>query len=206
MNIRCTPSVLQGEKTLKDNNFSNLILLCCGALSQNGITLHNFSSSEKSQKLLDLISYMGANVTVNENSVTVSKNRIFGAMVNVKGESEIFALYCALASICDKGFTLLTGVKTIDTYIVNSMIENLNKIRVASSFDDENEIVIWGENEIVGGTVDANCDPYLALAFTLISCKSNLPIDIHNIGNLTELFPNFIDEFNALGGKIEIIK
>lgn len=206
MNIRCTPSVLHGEKTLKDNNFSNLILLCAGALSEEGVTLHGFDFSEVNKKVLDLIEYMGANVTASEESVYVSKGRIFGAMVNVKGESDLFALYCALASICEKGFTLISGVKTLEPSLYNATIENLTKIRVVNSFDDENELVIWGENEIVGGTVDAKDSMYLALAFALISCASHLPIDILNVGELQEKYPNFIDDFNALGGKIELIK
>lgn len=206
MNIRCTPSILQGELTLKNNDFSNLILLCAGMMSQNGVTLHKFNLSETGKRIFDLIEYMGANVTVNETDVTVSKGRIFGTMVNVKGENDLFMLYCALASICEKGFTLISGVKSIDIGTTTNLIESLNKIRVTNSFDDENELVIWGENEVIGGTVDAKENVYFTLAFSLISCVSHLPIDIHNTGELQKVFPNFIDDFNALGGKIEILK
>lgn len=206
MNIRCNPSVLKGEITLKDKSFSNLILLCAGMLSEDGVTLKSFTLDEESKKLLDLIEYMGASVFVNENNVTVKKGRVFGMMTSVKENTQLFMLYCALASVCEKGFSLISGVRSIENSVVLNVVESLNKIHATNSFDDENELVIWGENEIIGGTVDAkgNCD--FALAFALISSASALPIDILNVGDLLEKHPHFIESYNSLGGKIEVIK
>lgn len=206
MNIRCTPSNLSGEINLSSNDFSNVILLCAGALSKDGVTLRNLSFDDVGKKISDTLQYMGADIKTGENFITVSENRLFGMMSYLRGENEFFSLYCALASVCDKGFTQLSGIKSLDQSLVSNVIENLSKIRVATAFDDEDELIIWGDNDIVGGTVDAKNNPYFALAFALISCRSRLPIDIHNIGDLQDRFPNFIENFNELGGKIEIIK
>ena len=88
MNIRCTPSHLHGEIDINANDRSNIFLLCAGALSENGITLKGFKADGFSAEILDTLDYVGANVSINENSVTVSKNRLFGMSKRIK-ESEL---------------------------------------------------------------------------------------------------------------------
>lgn len=206
MNIRCTPSKLRGQIKVQANDKSNIFLLCAGALSDEGVTLLGLNVSEALESALNTLQYMGAKVQIKENAVTVSKNRLFGLMVNIGGDEFLFSLYCALAAVCDKGFTQLSGIRRLKKETASSYINALSAIRVACSFDDEDELIIWGGNEIIGGTVDAKNNPYLALALTLISCEAKLPVDIHNIGAFTGEFPDFIKNFNALGGKIDILK
>lgn len=206
MNIRCTPSKLHGQIKAQPNDKSNIFLLCSGALSSEGVTLSDINVSETFESLLNTLKYMGAKVEIKDNAVTVSENRLFGLMANVKDDEFLLSLYCVLAAVCDKGFTQLGGIRGLKNETVSSYINALSAIRVACSFDDEDELIIWGGNEIIGGTVDAVNDPYLALALTLISCEAKLPVDIHNIGAFTSEFPDFIKNFNALGGKIETLK
>lgn len=205
MNIRCTPSRLHGEIDLNNSDSSNLFLLCAGALSKEGVTLRGIKVDSFTQKLLNTLEYMGANVSVNEMCVTVSRDRLFGMAANVNGEEIEFFVYCALAAVCEKGFTQITGLRTIKREIVDLTVRALSKLRIACSFDDEDELIIWGGNEITGGTADAENNVYLALALTVISCEAKVAVDIHNTGNLTIEFPCYSENFNSLNGKAEII-
>lgn len=206
MGIRCTPSHLHGRIKVNTDDISNIFLLCAGALSKEGVTLSGLKTDGKTEKILNTLRYMGANVSKNNGSVTVSKNRLFGMSANVNGDEMIFAIFCALASVCEKGFTQITGLRTLKSETVNSVVKTLSKLRVACSFDDEDELIIWGGNEIIGGTADAEDNVYFALALTLLSCEASLPVDIHNAGDIENAFSDFIKNFNLLNGKIEIIK
>lgn len=206
MNIRCMPSHLHGEIKVNTNDISNIFLLCAGALSKEGVTLSGMQIDSVIEKLLNTLKYMGANVSIKDSSVTVSKNRLFGMTANVNGSEPEFFVYCALASVCEKGFTQITGLRTLKSETVNSVVKTLSKLRVACSFDDEDELIIWGGNEIIGGTADAEGNSYFALALTLLSCEASLPVDIHNAGGIESEFPDFIKNFNLLNGKIETIK
>lgn len=206
MGIRCTPSHLHGETKVNKDDISNIFLLCAGALSKEGVTLSGLKTDGKTEKILNTLRYMGANVIMKDDSVTVSRNRLFGMSANVNGDELMFAFFCALASVCEKGFTQITGLRTLKSETVNSAVKTLSKLRVACSFDDEDELIIWGGNEIVGGTADAKDNAYFTLALALISCETSLPVDIHNAGNIESEFPDFIKNFNLLNGKIEIIK
>lgn len=206
MVIRCTPSHLHGKIQVNTGDISNIFLLCAGALSKEGVTLSGLKTDGKAEKILNTLRYMGANVSIKDDSVTVSKNRLFGMSANINGDELMFAFFCALASVCEKGFTQITGLRTLKSETVNSVVKTLSKLRVACSFDDEDELIIWGGNEIIGGTADAEDNVYFALALTLLSCEASLPVDIHNTGNIESEFPDFIKNFNLLNGKIETIK
>lgn len=206
MNLRCTPSHLHGEINLNANDSSNIFLLCAGALSEEGVTLKGFKADGFAAKVLDVLDYMGANVSRDNENITVSRNRLFGMSVNVNGNELEFFVYCALASVCEKGFIQLSGLKTIKSETVDLAVKTLTKLGVACSFDDEDELIIWGGNDITGGTADANGNIYSALALTVLSCEASIPIDIHNTGGLEKTFPDYIRSFNLLNGKIETIK
>lgn len=206
MGIRCTPSHLHGKIQVNTDDISNIFLLCAGALSKEGVTLSGIKTDGKTEKILNTLQYMGANVSIKDDSITVSRNRLFGMSANVNGDELMFAVFCALASVCEKGFTQITGLRTLKSETVNSAVKTLSKLRVACSFDDEDELIIWGGNEIIGGTADAEENVYFALALTVISCEASLPVDIHNAGSIESEFSDFIKMFNLLNGKIEIIK
>lgn len=206
MNIRCTPSHLHGEIKVNTNGISNIFLLCAGALSKEGITLSGLKTDDVLEKVLNTLRYMGANVSIKDNNVTVSKNRLFGMSAHVNGDEMMFFVFCALASVCEKGFTQITGLRTLKSETVNLAVKTLSKLRVACSFDDEDELIIWGGNEIIGGTADAEGNSCFALVLTLLSCEASIPVDIHNAGDLESEFPDFIKNFNSLNGKIDIIK
>lgn len=205
MNIRCTPSELHGEIDLKTSDSSIAFLLCAGALSKKGVTLSKIQLDGFTEKLLNSLEYIGANVSVKGNRVTVSRNRLFGMPVNLNSKTEFF-VYCALASVCEKGFTQITGLRGIDRETVDLTVKTLSKLRVACSFDDDDELIIWGGNEITGGTADAENNPLLLLALTVISCEARELVDIHNAGRVESEFPDYIKNFNLLNGKAEILK
>ncbi len=206
MNIRCTPSHLHGEIDVNANDSSNIFLLCAGALSEQGVTLKEIKADGFAEKFPDTLHYMGANVSRDGDNITVSRNRLFGMSRRIK-ESEIdFFIYCALGAVCEKGFIQLSGLRSIKKETVDLAVKTFTKLNIACSFDDEDELVIWGGNDITGGTADANGNIYLTLAMTVISCEASIPLDIHNIGEFKKIFPYYIKNFNSLNGKIEAIK
>lgn len=206
MNIRCTPSHLHGEIDINANDSSIIFLLCAGALSEEGITLKGFKADGFAAEILDTLDYMGANVSRDNDNITVSKGRLFGMSKRIK-ESELeFFVYCALGAVCEKGFIQLSGLRSIKKETVDLTVTAFSKLNIACSFDDDDELIIWGGNDITGGTADANGNIYLALALTVISCEASIPLDIYNTSGLEKTFADYMNKFNSLGGKIETIK
>lgn len=206
MNIRCTPSHLHGEIDINANDSSNIFLLCAGALSEKGITLKGFKADGFSAEILDTLDYMGANISRDNDNITVSKGRLFGMSKRIK-ESELeFFVYCALGAVCEKGFIQLSGLRSIKKETVDLTVTAFSKLNIACSFDDDDELIIWGGNDITGGTADANGNVNLAFALTVISCEASNLLDIHNTGGFEKTVADYMNKFNSLGGKFETIK
>lgn len=206
MNIRCTPSHIHGEIDINANDSSNILLLCAGALSEEGVTLKGIKADGFAAEVLDTLDYMGANISRDNDNITVLKGRLFGMSKRIK-ESELeFFVYCALGAVCEKGFMQLSGLRSIKKETVDLAVKTLSMLNIACSFDDDDELIIWGGNDITGGTADANGNIYLALALTVISCEASIPLDIHNTGGFEKIFPDYMNKFNWLGGKMETIK
>lgn len=206
MNIRCTPSHLHGEIDINANDSSIIFLLCAGALSEEGITLKGFKADGFAAEILDTLDYMGANVSRDNDNITVSKGRLFGMSKRIK-ESELeFFVYCALGAVCEKGFIQLSGLRSIKKETVDLTVTAFSKLNIACSFDDDDELIIWGGNDITGGTADANGNVNLVFALTVISCEASIPLDIYNTSGLEKTFADYMNKFNSLGGKMETIK
>lgn len=206
MNIRCTPSHLHGEIDINANDSSIVFLLCAGALSEEGVTLKGFKADGFAAEILDTLDYMGANIGRDNDNITVSKGRLFGMSKRIK-ESELeFFVYCALGAVCEKGFIQLSGLRSIKKETVDLTVTAFSKLNIACSFDDDDELIIWGGNDITGGTADANGNVNLVFALTVISCEASIPLDIYNTGGLEKTFADYMNKFNSLGGKMETIK
>lgn len=205
-NIRCTPATLSGEITAKDNNISYIYLLCAGALSEKGITVKGINADETGKRILDILRHMGAEVKTDDETISVRKNRLFGTIVNTGDMPDVFPLLSVMAGLCDKMFTQISGVRSVrktDEDKVMLIAENLTKIGIAVSEDDDDEVIVWADNILTGGSVDAHNDPFFAMALMIASCACSIPLDIYEISGLTESYPDFIDCFNSLGGKAE---
>ncbi len=203
-NIRCMPSYLSGEMEAKSQNISYLYLLCAGALSEKGVCIKSYKPDDKAQFILKLLRTMGAKVVIDKEGVSVKKGILFGTMANLTKLEEFFPLVCVMAGLSDKMFTQITGVRSLRTGSSDKVVivsENLSKIGIALSEDDDDEVLVWADNEITGGSVDAHNDPHFAMALMIASCACNIALDIYEIEGLKSAYSDFIDEFNALGGK-----
>ena len=153
-NIRCTPATLSGEITAKDSNISYIYLLCAGVLSEKGITVKGIKVDKTGKRILDILRHMGAEVKMDDETVSVRKNRLFGTIVNIGDMPDVFALLSVMAGLCDKMFTQISGVRSVrstDEDKVMLIAENLTKIGIAVSEDDDDEVVVWADNSLTGG-------------------------------------------------------
>lgn len=83
-----------------------------------------------------------------------------------------------------------------------SITSELNKIG-AHIVAKEDEIIIDGVNEFQGGTVTSWGDHRIAMCLAIASTRCNKPLEIDGIEAISKSYPNFINDFISLGGKID---
>ena len=193
-----------------DGDWSNsAFFLCAGAISNDGVTVSglNVNSAQGDKKILDILKKMGATVQINNNEITVKKNKLMGTMVNGGDIPDLVPIVSVMGAMCDKGVTHIVNasrlrLKESDRIATTEAL--LTKVGAAVSETDDG-LVIWGENELIGGRVEGANDHRIVMSAAILSSLCALPIDIVGAEAVEKSYPYFFEDFNSLGGKANVI-
>lgn len=200
-----SPSEISVEGDWSNSSF----FLCAGALSKDGVTVTGLdvNSPQGDKKILDVLKRMGADVTVSGNEITVKKNKLFGTMVDASDIPDAVPVIAVTAAMCDKGVTHIINAGRLrlkESDRIASVGAMLTKAGAAVSETDDG-LVIWGENELIGGRIEGCNDHRIVMAAAVLSSLCQLPVDITEAEAVNKSYPDFFKDFNSLGGKADVI-
>ena len=197
------------EITIEGDWSNSAFFLCAGALSKDGVTVSglNINSIQGDKKVLDILKRMGASVEVNNDEITVKKNKLMGTMVNGGDIPDLVPIVSVMGAMCDKGVTHIVNasrlrLKESDRIATTEAL--LTKVGAAVSETDDG-LVIWGENDLIGGRVEGANDHRVVMSAAILSCLCALPVDIVDAETVEKSYPHFFEDFNSLGGKANVI-
>ena len=197
------------EITIEGDWSNSAFFLCAGALSKDGVTVSglNINSTQGDKKILDILKRMGASVEVNDDEITVKKNKLMGTMVNGGDIPDLVPIVSVMGAMCDKGVTHIVNasrlrLKESDRIATTEAL--LTKVGAAVSETDDG-LVIWGENDLIGGRVEGANDHRIVMSAAILSCLCALPVDIVGAEAVNKSYPHFFEDFNSLGGKANVI-
>ena len=196
------------EITIEGDWSNSAFFLCAGALSKDGVTVSglNINSTQGDKKILDILKRMGASVEVND-EITVKKSKLMGTMVNGGDIPDLVPIVSVMGAMCDKGVTHIVNasrlrLKESDRIATTEAL--LTKAGAAVSETDDG-LVIWGENDLIGGRVEGANDHRIVMSAAILSCLCALPVDIVGAEAVNKSYPHFFEDFNSLGGKANVI-
>ena len=197
------------EITIEGDWSNSAFFLCAGALSNDGVTVTglDIDSKQGDRKILDILKRMGASVEINDNEITVKKNKLMGTMVNGGDIPDLVPIVSVMGAMCDKGVTHIINanrlrLKESDRIATTEAL--LSKVGAAVSETDDG-LVIWGENDLIGGRVEGANDHRIVMSAAILSCLCSLPVDIFGTEAIEKSYPHFFEDFNSLGGKADVI-
>lgn len=197
------------EITIEGDWSNSAFFLCAGALSKDGVTVSglNINSTQGDKKILNILKRMGASVEVNDDEITVKKNKLMGTMVNGGDIPDLVPIVSVMGAMCDKGVTHIVNasrlrLKESDRIATTEAL--LTKVGAAVSETDDG-LVIWGENDLIGGRVEGANDHRIVMSAAILSCLCALPVDIVDAEAVNKSYPHFFEDFNSLGGKANVI-
>ena len=154
--------------------------------------------------ILSVIKEMGGDVTYNNDSVRARKSDLKAINFDADGSPDIvpiLAVACALA----EGVSTITGTRRLRlkesdrVKAVTDMLSNCG-VKVESG---ENYIKIWGTKEISGGTIDSQNDHRIAMSGIVLGSTSKDDVIINGVECVAKSYPDFLKDFEILGGKYE---
>lgn len=208
--IKGNQKYISPKEITVDGDWSNAsFFLCAGAVSKDGVTVCGLdvNSPQGDKKILDILKRMGADITVNETEITVKKNKLMGTMVNGSDIPDLVPVISVMGAMCEKGVTHIVNasrlrLKESDRIATTEAL--LTKVGAAVSETDDG-LVIWGENDLIGGRVEGANDHRIVMSAAILSSLCALPVDIVDAGAVEKSYPHFFEDFNSLGGRANVI-
>lgn len=176
-------------------------LLVAGAVAGE-ITINGLSpkTDQADAAILQALDYAGAKMSLNFDSVTVSRGNLEGFSFDATHCPDLFPALAILAANC-KGRSTIVGTSRLThkesdrAATIKTLLESLG-IEVDLSYDDA--MVITGGNIKGGVTVDSFNDHRIAMAAAVAALTSTAPITIERAEAVNKSYSNFWNDLSQL--------
>ena len=181
------------------------IVLSC--ISKMRITLKNLDIMDRQgdKEVLNIVKKMGANVTVQNNEITVCGGNLKGITIDMNKTPDALPALAVLGCFCE-GETRLTNVEQArykETDRIHVMYEELKKL--GANIEELQDGLVIKNSKLHGGTVLGHHDHRIVMALVILGLciKDELKVTTAEAIGIT--FPNFFEIVEKLGGKIKRI-
>jgi 3-phosphoshikimate 1-carboxyvinyltransferase len=212
---------LTGQEVVVPGDFSSAAFPLVAALITSGsrIVLRNVGINPLRAGLLSTLTEMGAKITCAPSStaplepvadLVVESGSLHAVDVpaeRVPSMIDEFPVF-AVAAACASGVTRIGGVAELrvkESDRLAGIVQGLTACGVAvEAGEDWLHISGNGGPPPGGGTISANMDHRIAMAFLVLGAASRRPVRIDDGRSIATSFPEFVDTMNSLGTAIEV--
>lgn len=185
-----------------EGDWSNAaFFLCAGALSERGVTVIglNAASSQGDRAIVELLHQFGANVTQQENSVTVSAAPLHGITVDAAAIPDLIPVVSVVAA-CAAGETKIVNAARLRLKESDRLTTTAAMLRALGGEAEElpDGLIIRGST-LTGGTVDACNDHRIAMAAAVAA--SVCPVTVLGSECVSKSYPRFWEDYTSVKGE-----
>ncbi|MEF2919757.1 MAG: 3-phosphoshikimate 1-carboxyvinyltransferase [Acutalibacteraceae bacterium] len=163
-------------------------------------------SLQGDKECLEIYKRFGANVTENENGITVKKSQLKGIDIDATQIPDLVPILAVTAAFA-QGTTNIYGAERLrikESDRLNAISTCLNKIG-AKVTEKPDGLVIQGVDNATGGTVEGFNDHRIVMSMSMAVAKSTNNIEITDRESINKSYPAFFNDYIAIGGRAELI-
>jgi len=167
-----------------------------GSVNVEGL---NINSLQADRAIIDVLELCGANIKFENNIVSIRKNNLNAFLFDATDCPDLFPPIVVLASCCN-GRTIITGAKRLKNKESNrayTLQEEFGKLGVVIKIEDNN-MIIEGGNQILGGNVKSHQDHRIAMALSVMASVSDKPISIRNYEAVSKSYSTFYSDLSSV--------
>lgn len=179
------------------------------AASLGGIVRYsnlNIESKQPDKIILKILNSFGSQIIFENDDIIVYPADFNNLDIDISQCPDLVPILAILATKTDSTCYLRNGkrlrLKESDRLIATENMINSLGGKAEIRGDD---LIIYGTNGLVGGEVDSYMDHRIAMAAAIGSIVSREDIIIKNAQVVDKSYPNFFDDFKALGGIYNVI-
>ena len=200
--IRGSQKYLPAELSTVEGDWSNAaFFLCMGALSRKGIEADglNCDSRQGDRKIMDILSGMGACVSLSDTRIYVKKGCLNAVTLDVSQIPDLVPAVSVLMALAD-GESRITNAYRLRLKESDRLSTTCAFLRAlgAEAALDGNDILIRGRPMLTGGEADACGDHRIAMALALAASGCGQPVTIKGADAVNKSFPDFFTRLDSL--------
>ena len=211
--IRCENGFsVPGGQTYRSPGFADTegdwsgsaFFLAAGAI-QGPVTVMglNPESSHKDRLILDYLSRFGAQITLDADSVTVSRSSLCAIQADTDENPDLVPVLAAVAA-CSRGTSVFSGCSRLrlkESDRLNAICETLSSFGIRTQTDGETLQITGGV--LTGAECSSLNDHRIAMMAAILACSARDSVTLHQPMSITKSYPDFYNDYLALGGSID---
>ena len=197
-----------GTKMAIEGDYSQAAFFMVAGAINGGISIDNLNinSVQGDRVIIDLLTDMNANPVVMENGFNITKSDTSGMVIDVADCPDLAPILSLLGAVSE-GTTKLINIERLrikESDRVNSTVTTLKQLG-ADITSDESSITVHGKKQLDGGvTVDSFNDHRIAMMVAIAATVCKDPVTLTNATAVNKSYPTFFEDYQRLGGIIEI--
>jgi 3-phosphoshikimate 1-carboxyvinyltransferase len=211
------------DATIPADFSSATFFLCAAALFGDGVTLLglDFSDSQPDKAVVDYLKAMGANITIQANSITIKAAPLRGIEIDMNRTPDALPAMAVTATFAE-GETRLVNVpqaRLKETDRIRCIAEELKKLNVdveelpdgliirgssLVSRRSNQKLQVTSHGRRATNRVDGRSDHRIVMALSIAGLGLDKPVTIETAEAMAVTFPNYVELMTCLGAKMKV--
>lgn len=196
-----------GEVAIEGDWSNSAFFMGMGALGGDVLLSGLDKNSKQPDKaFLDLLKNMGAGLEEGKEGIRIFSKELKGIKADISSSPDLMPILSVLMAGA-KGSSLIKGGKRLrlkESDRLEAMEKNLRELGVNLEVEGD-DLYIKGGSILKGGAVDSFMDHRIVMALTSCASLCKGPILITGSEAVEKSYPNFFEDYKALGGDYNVI-
>ncbi len=191
-----------------EGDWSNAAFLLVGAALDGSVSLGNLDekSLQSDMSILNILKEYGADVCLENGVCTVKKQCANPINVDVSQCPDLFPILAVLCLGASGRSRLYNAgrLRIKESDRLDAMLQVITDLGGEAYIHDD-EMIVEGHGYITGGKTNSKNDHRIAMSAAVASLISKNKVIIEGMEAVNKSYPSFIEDFNMLGGEINVI-
>ena len=202
-----TPQIYKNTTFSVPIDFSSLaLLLSCTVLNGEDVVIKGSMGNlpQGDEAFIDFLEQLGVSVTINDNEIKIkSPEKLKGGKFDLRNSPDLLPPLAILSLISSKPIEIVNvkHARLKETDRIAILARELPKIGINVE-EKEDGLILESSNKLTGAKLDSENDHRLFMAFCIAGTYIGNCI-VTDSKSVEVSYPNFIEEMNRLGAKIE---
>ena len=202
-----TPQIYKNTTFSVPIDFSSLaLLLSCTVLNGEDVVIKGSMGNlpQGDEAFIDFLEQLGVSVTINDNEIKIkSPEKLKGGKFDLRNSPDLLPPLAILSLISSKPIEIVNvkHARLKETDRIAILARELPKIGI-KVYEKEDGLILESSGSLMGAKLDSENDHRLFMAFCIAGTYIGNCI-VTDSKSVEVSYPNFIEEMNRLGAKIE---